>query len=71
MEQQEITQQQKIQEQKKEEISNLSWYVFIGCMFVGMGIGMAFGQTGTGVLIGMGVGFIAYAILKFRKTNEA
>lgn len=38
MEQQEMNQQQEIMEQKKEEASNLGWYVFIGCMFIGMGI---------------------------------
>ena len=32
--------------------------IFVGCMFVGMGIGMYIGATGAGTMIGMGVGFI-------------
>lgn len=67
MEKQEIIEQQENINAKSEESSNLSWYIFTGCMFIGMGIGMAFDCTGTGVLVGMGVGFIAYAILSYKK----
>tara|TARA_B100001750_G_C15211550_1_gene448554 strand:- start:470 stop:637 length:168 start_codon:yes stop_codon:yes gene_type:complete len=32
--------------------------IFVGCMFVGMGIGMYVDDTGAGTILGMGVGFI-------------
>lgn len=51
-----------------EEIKNnkeaLSWAIFLGCMFVGMGVGEIFDQAGIGTLIGMGVGYIAEAIIE-------
>ena len=46
--------------------------VFIGCMFVGIGTGMFFGETGAGTMIGMGVGFIVEQIYskKNKEINE-
>ena len=41
--------------------------IFVGCMFVGIGIGMFFGETGAGTMIGMGVGFIVYTIYSKKK----
>jgi len=37
--------------------------VFVGCLFLGLGTGMYFGNVAVGVLIGLGVGFITKAIL--------
>ena len=51
-------------EEIKERNETLSWSVFIGSMFVGMGIGMIFDQTGNGMFIGLGVGYIASAIIE-------
>lgn len=36
---------------------------FVGCMMLGIGIGMLFNKAGAGVMIGMGVGFLAMAII--------
>ena len=33
--------------------------IFLGCMFVGIGLGFLFGHMPAGTMIGMGVGFIA------------
>ena len=38
--------------------------IFVGCMFLGLGIGMLFGRADAGVLVGMGIGFIASEIYK-------
>lgn len=41
--------------------------VFVGCMFVGMGVGFLLGQLVVGLFVGMGVGFIGMGILKLAK----
>lgn len=41
--------------------------MFVGFMFVGLAIGLFIGQPGPGVLLGMGIGFIAQEIMKRRK----
>ena len=33
-------------------------YIFIGCMFIGMGIGEALNAGGIGTIVGMGCGFL-------------
>lgn len=38
--------------------------IFIGCMFIGMGIGMYIGKMTVGIMVGMGVGFIGSAIAR-------
>ena len=37
--------------------------VFIAFMFLGLGIGMMFDQAGAGIMIGMGLGFVAGTII--------
>ena len=49
-------------EDNKKSESTLGWSVFIGSMFVGLGVGAFFDQEGAGMLIGMGVGYIASEI---------
>jgi len=46
---------------KKEDIPGLA---FVGCLFIGMALGMAYGNVAVGVLGGLGAGFIVMAMLK-------
>ena len=39
-------------------------------MFIGLGIGMYYGEIATGVLIGMGVGFIVMGIITMINGNK-
>ena len=41
--------------------------IFVGCMFLGIGIGMLFGEPGVGTMIGMGVGFIVERLFSNKK----
>ena len=43
--------------------------IFVGCMFLGIGIGMYVGETGVGTMIGMGVGFIVERLYSKNKIN--
>ncbi len=43
-------------ENKKDKRSE---YAFVGCMFIGMGIGYYIGNLLVGMFIGMGVGFLS------------
>ena len=47
---------------KEDDIAGLG---FVGCLFIGMGLGMYYGNIAIGVLIGLGVGFIVMALLKY------
>ena len=42
-------------------------YAFLGCMFIGVGIGYLIGNFLAGASIGMGVGFLSKLFLKTNK----
>lgn len=44
---------------------------FVGSILIGVGLGMYYGQTAVGSLLGVGVGFILMAIFRavFRKSS--
>ena len=42
-------------------------YAFVGCMFIGVGIGYLIGNFLAGASIGMGIGFLSRLFLKTNK----
>lgn len=49
---------------KKKKEKDPRDYIFPAFVLIGLGIGMFFNQTAVGVLIGVGVGFLALFIVK-------
>ncbi|WP_333600152.1 hypothetical protein [Flavobacterium sp.] len=56
-------------ENQNKDNNKIAGYIFVGFMFVGIGIGMAFHKAGIGTMVGMGVGFIASAIYRAEKNK--
>lgn len=50
-------------DKKKNLSSTIAGVVFVGCMFIGLGLGMLYNKTAIGIMIGLGVGFIAMGIV--------
>jgi len=50
-------------EEEKKSGSSIGGVVFVGCMFIGGGIGMLTNAVAVGGAIGMGIGFIAMGII--------
>ena len=44
--------------------------VFVACMFIGGGIGLAFGRPDVGGAIGMGIGFLLMGIVRAKKIRS-
>ena len=53
--------------QKKDQDYERSGIAFVGFLFVGLALGIYYNQTAVGVLMGLGLGFIAMALLKGKK----
>ena len=51
------------------ELRHFSGLVFIACMFIGAGIGLAFGRPDVGGAIGMGVGFLLMGLIRVKNVE--
>lgn len=49
--------------EKKKTGSSIGGVMFVGCMFIGAGIGMIYNKPHIGGAIGMGVGFIVMGVV--------
>ena len=38
--------------------------IFVGALMMGLGFGIAFGNPGAGLMLGIGVGFILFGLIK-------
>jgi len=47
---------------------NIGGMLFVGCLFIGIGLGLLFNRPDIGATTGMGVGFILLALVRVRGT---
>lgn len=47
---------------RKEDIPGLA---FVGCLFIGLALGIAYRNAAVGALGGLGAGFIVMAVLRY------
>lgn len=55
---------------KKNKVENVAGLLFVGCMFVGAGLGFLFNNILVGGAIGMGAGFLVMAIYQIKYDSK-
>ena len=53
-------------EDKGKKKAGLGSYIFVGCLIIGLGVGIGFNLMPSAIIIGLGVGFIAMAIARHK-----
>ena len=48
----------------KSKADTVGGLVFVGPLMIGLGLGMYYGNTAVGTLVGLGVGFILFGLIK-------
>jgi hypothetical protein len=49
----------------KKQGKGISGLLLVGCLFIGLGLGIAFNFMPEGLFFGLGIGFIAMAIWRY------
>lgn len=50
-------------QEKIKNKSTVAGVVFTGFLFIGLALGILFGETVVGILLGMGLGFVAMGVI--------
>ena len=53
-------------EKNGSDKAGLGSFVFVGCLIIGLGVGIGFNLMPTALIIGLGVGFIAMGIARYK-----
>jgi len=48
----------------KSKADTVGGMVFVGPLMIGLGLGIYYNQTAVGVLVGLGVGFVLFGLVK-------
>jgi hypothetical protein len=54
----------KVKKQKEVKSDSAGGLVFVGCLMLGIGLGIYYNLAVVGTLVGLGVGFILFGIIK-------
>jgi len=50
--------------EKEKRSDTAGGLVFVGPLLIGLGLGIYYGQTAVGILVGLGVGFLFFGLVK-------
>jgi hypothetical protein len=53
-------------EKHKSDKAGLGSFIFVGCLIIGLGVGIGFNLMPAALFIGFGVGFIAMGICRYK-----
>jgi len=53
-------------EDKEKKQAGLGSFVFVGCLIIGLGVGIGFNLMPAALIIGLGVGFISMGIVRHK-----
>jgi len=51
---------------RKKKEAGLGSFIFVGCLIIGLGVGIGFDLMPSALIIGLGVGFIVMGIARYK-----